>query len=137
KFITEGEFWKADSKGKNAKVAQQHVAFMLTQALEDKLITHEDVVEGISVGELALRLSKDALGKIIEEALKQGKTGSPFTEANLLGAMPPEVLVEYVPLSHIWDTVIQSKVAERHGYVAAAEPEEDTVDTGPMNGKDA
>ncbi|HEU5072604.1 MAG TPA: hypothetical protein VFU02_00490, partial [Polyangiaceae bacterium] len=107
-----------------------------TQALEDKLITHEDVVEGISVAELALRLSKDALGKIIEEALKQGKTGSAFTEANLLAAMPPEVLVEYVPLPHIWDTVIQSKVAERHGYVAATEAEEDTVHTGPLNGKE-
>lgn len=141
KFITEGEFWKADAKGKNAKIAQQHVAFMLTQALEDKLITHEDVVEGISVAELALRLSKDALGKIIEEALKQGKTGSAFTEANLLGAMPPEVLVEYVPLPHIWDTVIQSKIAERHGYVVAAVEaveEEATVvhHPGPMNGKD-
>ena len=128
KFITEGEFWKADSKGKQAKIAQQHVAFMLTQALEDKLITHEDVVEGISVGELALRLSKDALGKIIEEALRQGKTGSAFTETNLLGAMPPEVLVEYVPLPHIWDTVLQSKVAERHGYVASAESEDTVID---------
>jgi len=117
KFITEGEFWKGDTRGKSAKVAQQHVAFMLTQALEDKLITHEDVVEGISVAELALRLSKEALGKIIEEALKQGKTSSPFTEGNLLSAMPPEALVEYVPLSHIWNTVIEPKIAERHGYV--------------------
>jgi hypothetical protein len=135
KFITEGEFWKADAKGKNAKIAQQHVAFMLTQALEDKLITHEDVVEGISVAELALRLSKDALGKIIEEALKQGKTGSAFTEANLLGAMPPEVLVEYVPLPHIWDTVIQVKIAERHGYMASTDVEEDTVHNAPLNGE--
>ena len=120
RFITEGEFWKRDTKGKDSKVAQQHVAFMLNQALEDQLITHEDVVEGISVAELALRLSKEALGKIIEEALRQGKTGSAFTESNLLAAMPPEVLVEYVPLSHIWDTVIQVKIAERHGYVEAA-----------------
>lgn len=120
-FITEGEFWNGDNKGKAAKVAQQHVAFMLTQALEDKLITHEDVVEGISVGELALRLSKEALGKIIEEALRQGKAGSAFTEGNLLSAMPPEALVEYVPLSHIWDMVIQPRIAERHGYVEARE----------------
>ncbi len=118
-FITEGAFWKSDIKGKSSKVAQQHVAFMLNQALEDKLITHQDVVEGISVGELALRLSKEALGKIIEEALRQGKTGSAFTETNLLSAMPPEVLVEFVPLSHIWDTVIQTRIAEQHGYVQA------------------
>lgn len=136
-FITEGEFWKADTKGKQAKVAQQHVAFMLTQALEDKLITHEDVVEGISVGELALRLSKDALGKIIEEALRQGKTGSAFTEANLLSAMPPEVLVEYVPLPHIWDTVIRPKIAERHGYVAATAAEGNDTTEGNGAGEDA
>ena len=122
RFITEGEFWKRDAKGKDAKVAQQHVAFMLNQALEDQLITHEDVVEGISVAELALRLSKEALGKIIEQALKQGKTGNAFTEFTLLAAMPPEVLVEYVPLSHIWDSVIQGKIAERHGYIEAPAP---------------
>lgn len=134
-YITEGEFWKADTKGKQAKIAQQHVAFMLTQALEDKLITHEDVVEGISVGELALRLSKEALGKIIEEALLQGKTGSAFTELNLLSAMPPETLVEYVPLQHIWDTVIQPRIAERHGYVAASEPESiEAIEDGSGNG---
>lgn len=117
-FITEGNFWDNDTKGKQAKIAQQHVAFMLTQALEDNLITHEDVVEGISVSELALRLSKEALGKIIEEALTRGKGGSAFTEMNLLSAMPPEALVEFVPLSHIWETVIQKRIAERHGYVS-------------------
>lgn len=121
-FITEGEFWNAT--GKDAKLAQRHVAFMLSQALEEKLITHEDVVEGLTVAELSVRLSKDALGRIIEAALKRGKTGSAFTELDLLAALPPEQIVTFVPLPHIWSTVIEPKIAVEHGYMQAPQVEE-------------
>jgi len=121
-FITEGEFW--NGSGKDAKLAQQHVAFMLSQALEEKLITHEDVVEGLTVSELSVRLSKEALGRIIEEALKRGKTGAAFTELDLLQALPPEQIVTFVPLPHIWATVIEPKIAIEHGYMQAPPREE-------------
>jgi len=114
-YITEGDFWNAS--GKDAKLAQRHVAFMLSQALEEKLITHEDVVGGLTVAELSVRLSKDALGRIIEEALRRGKTGAAFTELDLLQALPPEELVTFVPLPHIWKTVIEPKIAVEHGYM--------------------
>lgn len=128
-FITEGEFWNAS--GKEAKLAQQHVAFMLSQALEEKLITHEDVVEGLSVAELSVRLSKEALGRIIEEALKRGKTGAAFTELDLLQALPPEQIVTFVPLPHIWSTVIEPKIAIEHGYM---QPPQDEAGSEPRSG---
>jgi hypothetical protein len=120
-FLTDGEFWKAStSKKQEYAAAKQHVAFMLTRALEDRLITHRDVVEGISVSEIAMRLPKEELGKIIGGALKAGQSNAPFTEVELLSAMPPEVLVEYVPLPHIFVSAIVPKIAEVHGYVEPA-----------------
>jgi hypothetical protein len=114
-YITEGDFW--NTSGKDGKLAQGHVAFMLSQGLEEKLITHEDVVGGLTVAELSVRLSKDALGRIIEEALRRGKTGAAFTELDLLQALPPEELVTFVPLPHIWKSVIEPKIAVEHGYM--------------------
>lgn len=123
-FLTDGEFWKVStSKKAEYAAAKQHVAFMLTRALEDRLITHRDVVEGISVSEIAMRLPKEELGKIIDGALKAGQGNAPFTEVELLSAMPPEVLVEYVPLPHIFLSAIMPKIAMVHGYVEPAAKE--------------
>jgi hypothetical protein len=123
-FLIEGEFWQAAPKHKEKYAeARLHIAFMLERALADSLVTHRDVVEGISVAQLALCLPKAELGKIIESALDNSHRGQPFTELDLLTARPPSVLVEYVPLSHIYDTVIAPKIAQTHGYVSAAAPE--------------
>jgi hypothetical protein len=73
-YVTEGEFWKiSPSRQKEYAAAKSHMAFMLAQALEDKLVTHGDIVEGITVEELASRLPKSELGKIIKGALECGK----------------------------------------------------------------
>jgi hypothetical protein len=116
-FINEGDFWKSSSANKtNADVARSHVAFMLERAFEDKLITHRDVVEGVTVEELANRMPKAELGRIIMCALQNADRGTSFTEADLMATTPPKTLVQYVPLAHLWDSVIVPKIAERHGY---------------------
>jgi hypothetical protein len=38
-----------------------------------------------------------------------------------LVSRPPSVIVEYVPLSHIYETVIDPKIARVHGYVGSAD----------------
>jgi hypothetical protein len=101
-------------------VARNHVAFMLERGLEDKLLTHRDVVEGIAVDELATRLPKAELGRLIQCALQNADRGVPFTQTDLLATTPPRVLVQYVPLPHLWESVIVTKIAERHGYSASA-----------------
>jgi hypothetical protein len=126
-FLIEGEFWTATSTKKDDyQIAKKHLAFMLDRALEDKLLTHRDVVEGITVAEMAMRLPKAELGKIITVALDAGQRNMSFTEVELLGAMPPSTLVDFIPLSHIYESVIVPKVADAHGYVeprGAAAPE--------------
>lgn len=135
-FLIEGEFWSKTGKGEEARVAKEHVAFMLDRALADNLLTHRDVVEGITVAELARRLPKAELGKIIEGALNKSHDKAPFTEVDLLAEMPPYVLVEHVPLAHIWTAVIEPKIAAAHGYVpveaAPAEEPESEPETGIM-----
>ncbi len=124
-FLVEGDFWTvAATKGEEFKIAKQHLAFLLERALRDGLVTHEAVISGITVGEVATRLPKVELGKIIEGALQAGKKKAPFTEVELWAALTAPVLVEYVPLAHIWSTVLVPRVAETHGYVPAKQPEE-------------
>lgn len=124
-FVTEGEFWKAPStRHPDIDMARPHVAFMLERALEDRLLTHLDVVEGITVDELAARLPKSELGNIIKLSLANAKSDTPFTERDLLAAVPSNVLVNYIPLAHLWTQVIVQRVAERHGYVEVRERED-------------
>jgi len=116
-FVKEGDFWKATSASKaSLDIARSHIAFMLERALEDKLLTHRDIVEGITVEELASRLPKAELGRLIMQALQSGERGGSFTDSDLIGTTPPRTLVQYVPLAHIWEAVIVPKIAERHGY---------------------
>jgi hypothetical protein len=127
--VTEGEFWKiSPSRQKEYAAAKSHIAFMLGRALEDKLVTHADIVEGITVEELASRLPKSELGKIIKGALECGKRNAPFTETDLLGSMPPDVLVNYMPLFQVWDSIIETKIAFEHGY--ATKKKGDKTDSG-------
>lgn len=116
-FLVEGEFWNvAPTKSEEYRIGKQHIAFLLDRALVDGLITHRTIIEGISVSELATRLPKAELGKIIEGALSAGQRKSPFTEVELWGALTAPVLVEYVPLAHLWNAVISPKIADTHGY---------------------
>lgn len=122
-FLTEGDFWKVSSSNKpHADIARNHIAFLLERALDDKLITHRDVVEGVTVEELANRLPKAELGRLIQCALQNADKGTFFTESDLLSTTPPRTLVQHVPLPHLWDTVIVPRVAQRHGYVPIAQP---------------
>jgi len=135
-YVTEGEFWKAPStRHPEIDMARPHIAFMLERALEDRLLTHLDIVEGITVDELAARLPKSELGNIIKLSLANAKTESPFTERDLLAAVPASVLVNYIPLAHLWTSVIVQRVAERHGYVEREkeDPAAKAVPEAPAN----
>ena len=84
-FLVEGDFRNAGVADKQAHgLAKDNIAFMLERALAERLVTHREVVEGISVAEIAKRLPKAELGKIIEGALTKSKSNSPFSEADLL-----------------------------------------------------
>jgi len=117
-YVVEGDFWNTSpSKKDDFERAKEHVAFMLDRALTDKLVTHRDVVDGITVDELVTRLPKAELGKIITAALEHGHRDAPFKDEDLIAATPSSTLVRFVPLAHVYKTVIEPKIAASHGYI--------------------
>jgi len=113
-FDIEGQPWKTTPATKVAHDrAKGYVAYILERALENLLVSHEEVVHAITVTKLAQCLPKEKLGSIIEASLK---TSDKFTEEDLLGAVPPKDLVEYVALDYLWDKVVTPLVAEAHDY---------------------
>ena len=137
-FLIESEFWSVEAKDKERYArAKEHSAFLLERALVDGLVSHADIVEGISVSEMATCLPNAELGKLIEAALHKSESKKPFTEADLLGEMPPFVLVEYIPLPHVYEGVIVEKIAAAHGYLPPpVEPEEGAEESAATESAD-
>jgi hypothetical protein len=119
-FVTEGKFWEADrdKDKKRHQAAADHIAYIVDRALKDKLVSHRDVVDGIGIGKLAELLPRSELEKILAAALKSGRDNKPYTDSTLLGATPIATLVNYIPLTHIWDQVIVPRIAEAQGFVS-------------------
>ena len=113
-FDIEGQPWKTTAATKQAHDrAKSYVAYILERGLENLLVSHEEVVHAITVAKLSQCLPKDKLGNIIQASLK---TNAKFTEEDLLRAVPPRDLVEYVSLDYLWDKVVTPLIAEAHDY---------------------
>jgi hypothetical protein len=133
-FLIEGQFWQAEKKKdpKAHALAAAHISYLIERALEDQLLTHRDVVRGISVASMTEYLPRAELPKIIDAALELGDAKKPFLERNLLAAIGISTLTEHIPLSSIWTQVLVPFVAEAHGLVQkqeepAAPPSDDTL----------
>ena len=128
-FLVEGEFWKAKgAKQADVQTARAHLAFMIDCARKNKLLSDQDIVDGCTLDKIVERLPKTELCKLLTAALSDGRDGKPFKDDRFLDVTSAEVLLEHVPLSHIWDTVLVPKIAIVQGYVAkpnepAPEPE--------------
>ncbi len=122
-FIVEGQFWKVTTKEDKVAyaTAQQHIAYLLDRALQDGLITPRDIVDGIGVAELCNRLPRSEMAALFTAALDGGRKNTPFTDKDLLATLPPSTLVQHVPLTHIYETVIHARIAAVHAYLAAEE----------------
>jgi hypothetical protein len=113
-FDVSGEPWKVSSNDSVAHArAEKYVAYILERAIENLLISHEDIVSGLGVVKLAGWLPSELLGQIIEASLKKSDK---FTEEDLLHAAPPSSLVTHVPLDYIWEKVVVPLIAEQHDY---------------------
>lgn len=115
-YIVEGAFWE-QTRGIDYEIAKANIAFMLERALEDDLITHQDIVEGVGIDTLAEKLPRAELAKVMKAALARGRENKAFTDADALRETPSGTLVEHVPLTHIWTKVVEPKIAKTHGYV--------------------
>ena len=113
-FDVSGEPWKVSPNDSIAHTrAERYVAYIIERAVENLLISHEEIVSGLGVVKLAGWLPSELLGQIIEAALKKSDK---FTEEDLLSASPPSSLVTHVPLDYLWERVVLPLIAEAHDY---------------------
>jgi hypothetical protein len=115
-YIIEPRFWTC--KKENAQDfarAKTHVAYILQRAIEDRLLTHRDIVDGITVGTIVQYVPLGELQKMIEKALDNSRSNKVYTEQDLLDAVPLLNMVQTIPLATIWDTVVSPKIANQNG----------------------
>jgi hypothetical protein len=113
-FDIEGQPWKASPSDSAAHArAEKYLAYIMDRAIENLLISHEEIVSALGVVKLAGWLPSELLGQIIEASLKKSDK---FTEEDLLHAAPPSSLVAHVPLDYLWDKVVVPLIAEAHDY---------------------
>jgi hypothetical protein len=86
--------------------AQRHVARLLDLGLAHALIEPTTAVEGISVEIIAETLPTERVTAVLRGMLDAGRAGRPFSDADLLGAVPSKVLVEHMPLPYVLEGVL-------------------------------
>jgi len=116
-FLTEDEFWTSVA---DSDQAIKRVQFMLEAALDEELMTLQELADGITFEEIAKRLPREDLESLVVEALKLGRKRSVFDEASLVDAVPLSALLGHLALETVWDTVIVEKVAKPAGLLGGA-----------------
>lgn len=125
-FLTEDEFWTSVS---DADQAIKRVQFMLDTALDEELITLQELADGITFEEIAKRLPREDLESLVVEALKLGRKRSVFDEASLVDAVPLSALLGHLALETVWDTVIVEKIAKPADLLGGGSPREKSSST--------
>jgi hypothetical protein len=117
-FVVQGDFWKA--RGAAAKLAREHMAYILARARAEKLLSDRDLVDGIGLETLVASLPKPDVVRLLERALTEGRATRPLTDEGVLDVLPPAHLLEHVDLTHVWERVIAAKLAASKPGLAAA-----------------
>ena len=119
-FLVEDEFWSTLNAEANRERAIGRMTFTLENALREDLISLADIADGITFEMLSTRLPHKELQKLVAHALKLGRERKPLTEEALLDSVSLPQIVGYVPLEHVWKTVIVERVAKPSGFLAQA-----------------
>ena len=125
-FLTEDEFWQSVS---DSDQAIKRVQFMLETALDEELITLQEITDGISFEEIAKRLPREDLESLVVEALKLGRRRAVFDEASLVDAVPLSALLGHLSLETVWESVIVDKIAKPADLLGGGAPREKSSST--------
>jgi hypothetical protein len=113
-FVSDESFWQSTTHDPTHFV--ERMVFLLEAALEENLITLQQVVESIGVAEVAERLPPARLRQVVQHALEIGHTGRPLDEAALLEEVPLPDLLEVIPLDHVFRQVVVARIAVPSGF---------------------
>lgn len=117
-FLTEAKSWdvKRNAKGSEERYARakDFVAYLVERGLANKLFSHDELLQGLTLAKLVADMPKESLGSVIAKALaEEGK----FNAEHLFAAMPMALIVEKTALPYVWEKVGVPQIAEKHGYV--------------------
>jgi hypothetical protein len=135
-FLVEDEFWSTLNAEANRDRAISRMTFTLENALREDLISLADIADGITFEMLSTRLPHKELQKLVAHALKLGRERKPLTEEALLDSVSLPQIVGYVPLEHVWKSVVVERVAKPAGFLVAAaavDAKAPATATGPAN----
>lgn len=91
-------------------------------AMEQGLVSHRDVFDGLTVDEIAATLTPEELRAVVAHGLRAGRKDHPLDEARFLEVVSLESLLQALPPEHVWERVIVGKIAEPLGLHATAAP---------------
>ena len=129
-FITEGDFWNS-TDGLELEIASAHVSFILERALAEKLVTEREIIDSLTVEQLARSLPHEKLVQLLSRALERGREDRPFREGDLLYMVPISSLAEHVPLPLLWNDVVVRRIAEPRGLCGAVAKAEEREPGSP------
>ena len=81
-FVVEDGLWNKDSTDRERCAAR--MAFSLQTALDQSLITLQDITDGVTFESIADRLPVEQLRKVVVHALTMSRCSAPFIEESLL-----------------------------------------------------
>jgi hypothetical protein len=116
-FIADDHFWRYDPEAtdEQRQAASDRMSNMLSLAVQERLLTLRDILEGVTYEALADALSPDELRAVVRHALVKGRDGVALSEKVLLEVLPLDKLVRSMSLEHIWNEVILRRVAIPNG----------------------
>jgi hypothetical protein len=97
--------------------AVRRMTFLLECALNENLLTLEQLADGIGFARIADCLPPEDLRKVLVRAFEGSRRGEPLTELRFLDVVALGKLVGFVPLAVIWNEVIIARVAKPNGWV--------------------
>jgi hypothetical protein len=116
-FTTEDEFWSPLNAEADVDRALSRVTFLIDNALRENLLSLQVLIDGITFDSISTRLPLKELQKLVRHALKLGREKKPLGETELLEAVSLRTLLGYIPLEHVFNSVLVDKVARPAGLV--------------------
>lgn len=117
-FLFEDAFQKTTrSDGEMAHGrAVRRMTFLIQCALDERLLTLEQMADGIGFARIADCLPPEELRKVLVRAFEGSRRGEALTEPRFLDVVELGKLVGFVPLDVIWSEVIVERIAAQHGW---------------------
>ena len=121
-FTFEDEFYAPLNAEANRERAIERMAFLLETAIEENLLSLQEIADGITFATIASRLPQRELQKVLEHTLTIGRNGSALTEEVLLELVPLRTLLGYIPLDLVWEKVIAARIGGPGQLLGGARP---------------